>query len=245
MIGQEVGLSERNLASIIPETSSMTMLEVQAEPAVETIPLDSLIQDDLNANKSSDRGRDVVRNSLAENGAGRSILIDKNGRIIAGNKTQEQALQAGFKTIKVIQTRGDELVAVQRLDIDLDSPEGRRLAVADNRSSSFLEWDAEVLSKITEQGVDLSSYFTETELSKLCSSLQSEMENLDDSDDLELDLDDEGPSSGVRQFNLFIDEAMYEQFSQMMDELIEKMGYGSATEAVVDLVSREHKIRCR
>jgi len=43
--------------------------------------------DAKNANKSTKRGAKLVMNSLSRFGAGRSILIDRNGRVIAGNQT--------------------------------------------------------------------------------------------------------------------------------------------------------------
>lgn len=57
----------------------------------ETIKLSDLQPDDRNANKGSERGTYMIRRSLEKLGAGRSILLDKNGRIIAGNKTAESA----------------------------------------------------------------------------------------------------------------------------------------------------------
>ena len=42
--------------------------------------------DTKNANKGTERGRYMVEASLRETGAGRSIVLDKDGRIIAGNK---------------------------------------------------------------------------------------------------------------------------------------------------------------
>ena len=62
-----------------------------------------------------------MERSLNELGAGRSILIDKNDNIIAGNKTQEAAIKAGITKVRVVETTGDELVAVKRTDVDIDS----------------------------------------------------------------------------------------------------------------------------
>ena len=35
---------------------------------------------------------------------------DKNGNIIAGNKTQKAAIEAGIKKVRIVETTGDELV---------------------------------------------------------------------------------------------------------------------------------------
>ena len=55
-----------------------------------------LIPDARNANKGTQRGRGMVEASLREVGAGRSIVIDKDGRVISGNKTLEAAADIGF-----------------------------------------------------------------------------------------------------------------------------------------------------
>ena len=111
--------------------------------------IEELIQDDHNFNKGTDQGKQIMERSFQELGAGRSILIDKDGKIIAGNKSQKAALAAGIKKVRVIETTGDELVAVKRVDINLDSAEGRRLAYLDNLSNQVnLEWDKAELEAI-------------------------------------------------------------------------------------------------
>ena len=70
----------------------------------------------------------MIEKSFREFGAGRSILLDKNGRVIAGNKSQQAAIAAGIKRVRVIETTGDELVAVKRTDVYIDSAEGRKMA---------------------------------------------------------------------------------------------------------------------
>lgn len=101
----------------------------------EIISINELQQDDHNFNKGTEEGGKLMKKSFSELGAGRSILIDKNGRIIAGNKSQKAAIEAGIKKVRVIETTGDELVAVKRTDIDIDSKKGRELALADNATT--------------------------------------------------------------------------------------------------------------
>ena len=76
----------------------------------------------------------MIEKSFRELGAGRSILLDRNGNIIAGNKSQQAAIAAGIKMVRVIETTGDELVAVKRTDVDIDSAEGRKMAYLDIRA---------------------------------------------------------------------------------------------------------------
>ena len=123
----------------------------------ETIDIQTLVQDDHNFNKGTDAGRQLMEKSFKELGAGRSILVDKDGRIIAGNKSQQAAIAAGIKKVRIIETTGDELVAVKRTDLSLDSKEGRELALADNLTTQVnLEWDKVELAEVAaQQGIDL------------------------------------------------------------------------------------------
>jgi hypothetical protein len=74
-------------------------------------------------------------NKHTEFGAGRSILVDKGGNIIAGNSTTETAAAIGMEDVIVVPTDGKKLVVVQRTDLKLDSKEGRELALADNMTA--------------------------------------------------------------------------------------------------------------
>ena len=124
------------------------------------IDIEELAQDQRNFNKGTEQGQELMERSFKEMGAGRSILIDKNGNIIAGNKSQKAAIAAGIKKVRVIETTGDELVAVKRTDIDIDSKEGRELALADNRTAQInLAWDEPNLEAAALQfGLDASDF---------------------------------------------------------------------------------------
>ena len=101
----------------------------------QVVDIDSLRQDTHNFNRGTEEGQQLMERSFKELGAGRSILLDREGNIIAGNKSQEAARKAGIKRVRIVETTGDELVAVKRTDIDIDSAEGRRLALADNATT--------------------------------------------------------------------------------------------------------------
>lgn len=110
-----------------------------------------LIQDDRNLNKGTERGQQLIEKSLRQFGAGRSILVDKNNRIIAGNKTHANAEAAGIDDAVIVETDGSKLVVVKRTDIDLDTKQGREMALADNATVKVdLEWDTEQLESIEE-----------------------------------------------------------------------------------------------
>ena len=82
------------------------------------LSLADLTADPHNANRGTDRGRDALARSLREYGAGRAVLIDRRGRVIAGNKTVEQARALNLP-LRVVHTDGSFLIAVQRNDLDL------------------------------------------------------------------------------------------------------------------------------
>lgn len=96
--------------------------------------ISKLTPDTHNGNKGTERGNEMLRESMTKLKAGRSILLDKHGRIIGGNKSHAAATDLGYEDVIVVPTDGTKLVAVQRLDLDLDEdPLARELAWADNR----------------------------------------------------------------------------------------------------------------
>jgi len=102
-----------------------------------------LIHDDKNFNKGSEVGAELIKKSFSKFGAGRSILLDKNNRIIAGNKSVEFS---GIDDVQIVESDGTKLIAVKRTDIDLDTPLGREMALADNASAKAnIVFDAEVI----------------------------------------------------------------------------------------------------
>lgn len=126
-----------------------------------------LIADDCNANKGTKRGNKAVKDSLSLYGAGRSILIDRNGKIIAGNKTAANAAAAGISDVVIVPSDGKTIIAVQRIDLDLNDKAAKELAVADNRAAELgLEWDPEVLGQFATD-LDLKPFFTDAELKDL------------------------------------------------------------------------------
>jgi len=87
------------------------------KPKLRVVPIAQLVLDEKNANKGTRRGRELPGESLEKYGAGRSVVVDRHNRAIAGNKTVEAA--ADMKSVAVIETDGSSLVAVQRGDLDL------------------------------------------------------------------------------------------------------------------------------
>ena len=132
--------------------------------------LADLTPDSRNLNKGTERGSGFIEKSLRNYGAGRSILADKHGNIVAGNKTAEACGAIGLDKIRVIESDGTELIVVKRMDLDINSKAGRELAIADNRAGQIsLEWDVPQLELIAEEyGIDLGDIgFADGELTGL------------------------------------------------------------------------------
>lgn len=116
--------------------------------------------DRRNYRKHGDRNKELINKSISELGAGRSILIDNENEIIAGNGVFEQAKGLNIP-IKVIETDGSELIALKRTDLQTDDKKRKQLAIMDNSTNDHSDWDYEALkedyyqSDLIEFGVDL------------------------------------------------------------------------------------------
>jgi hypothetical protein len=107
--------------------------------------------DKKNARKHNPRNIGLIEKSLQEVGAARSIVIDEDNNILAGNGTVEAAAQAGITKLKIVQADGNEIVAVQRRGLTKQQKE--RLALFDNRTAELAEWDVDVLKDMDFEGM--------------------------------------------------------------------------------------------
>lgn len=86
----------------------------------------------------------LIKKSLEDCGTGRSILIDNENEIIAGNGVYEQAQKLGLP-VKIVETNGKELIAIKRTDLKTEDSKRKQLAVMDNTTSDSSEFDIEKL----------------------------------------------------------------------------------------------------
>lgn len=131
--------------------------------------LSDLNLDLRNANKGTQRGGGLLESSLQNYGAGRSVLVDRNGNLIAGNKTTEAAVSIGLDDdVILVPSDGKKLVVVQRTDLDINDKTARELAINDNRIGEInLDWDAEVLAGLADEGVEFGDLWSGEELTEL------------------------------------------------------------------------------
>ena len=128
--------------------------------------LKDLKPDPRNARTRTDRSASLIQESLQRFGAARSIVIDEDGRILAGNGTVEGAKAAGISKVRIIETEGDEIVAVRRTGLTEEQKIG--LALADNRTSDLSEWDGLMLQQLSEDH-DLTPWFDPEDLEAITS----------------------------------------------------------------------------
>lgn len=120
--------------------------------------------DPHNLNKGTERGEYMVRQSLAKLGAGRSIVVDAQGRTIAGAHVLQAAADLNLPVIEVT-TNGQELVVVKRTDLDYDETDrARELSIADNRTTQVnLDFDSAALLDISK-AIPLDDWFFQGEI---------------------------------------------------------------------------------
>lgn len=123
--------------------------------------IEDLTPDPNNARRHNPRNIGVIERSLSEVGAARSIVIDEDGVILAGNATTTAAQQAGITRVRVVDADGDELIAVRRTG--LTDEQKVKLALADNRAAELADWDPATLAALAAD-VDVSGLFYPHEL---------------------------------------------------------------------------------
>lgn len=102
-----------------------------------------LIQDAHNYRKHSETNKARIRKSIDEAGLGRSVVVDADGVLVAGNGVQQ--VIDGDTPVRVVETDGTELVVVKRTDLHTGDPRRKTLAFADNATADDVEWDFEAI----------------------------------------------------------------------------------------------------
>lgn len=130
----------------------------------------SFRDDPRNANAGTERGHKMLERSVEEFGAARSMVVDADGYVVAGNKTREALIAAGIKNAVVVETDGTTPVIVKRKDWSLDgeNSKAREYAYADNRVGQIdLSWNGDVIAADMESGIKLDWMFSDGELTSL------------------------------------------------------------------------------
>ncbi len=124
-----------------------------------------LTPDPVNRRRHTQRNLGMIVDSLHSVGAGRSIVIDEDNVVLAGNGLIEAAGEAGITKVMTVDAPGDTIVAVRRTG--LTPEQKRKLALYDNRTAELARWDTDQLSADVEAGLSLDAFFFEDELAAL------------------------------------------------------------------------------
>lgn len=130
-----------------------------AAPGLLTV--EGLAPDHENRRRHTPRNIEMISASLREVGAARSIVIDEDDNVLAGNGVLQAARSAGITRVQVVEVDGETLVAVRRRG--LTDEKKRALAIFDNRAAELAEWNEEQLEVDAEAGLDMRSFWTAEE----------------------------------------------------------------------------------
>ena len=183
--------------------------------ADKTIKTSDLIADPKNARKRTAQSAHLIKESLKSFGAARSIVIDENDRVLAGNGTIEAANDLGITAVRVIETDGDEIIAVRRKGLDESKKVG--LALADNRTSDLSEWDGLMLQQLSVEH-DIKPWFSDDDILEI---LQEDDDGAD-FDPNDPTIDQSGKIQDI--FQIIVNCKTEQQQTELLDRLLEE-GY--------------------
>lgn len=137
----------------------------------ELLPLSELKPDPKNARKHNRRNLEMLRRSLQEVGFARSIAIDEDNNLLAGSGTITAA--AGLlDNVRIIDIKGDEVVALRRLDLTPEQKEHYK--ILDNRIAELAEWDSErIADLLADEPAFTHELFTPEELEALIGKMET------------------------------------------------------------------------
>jgi hypothetical protein len=127
--------------------------------------LADLVPDRQNRRRHNPRNVGMIERALGEVGAARSIVIDEDGMVLAGNATVEAAAAAGIDRVQVVDADGETIIAVRRSG--LSDEQKRKLAMYDNRTAELAEWDTAQIAADLEAGLSLDGLFSNEEIAVL------------------------------------------------------------------------------
>jgi len=157
-----------------PRTPARTLEDV--------VKIEQLTRDPKNRRRRTDRSRELIARSLKLHGPARSIVIDEDNQIIAGNGVVEAAPDAGISNVRIVDADGSEIIAVRRTG--LSAEQKRDLAISDNRASELSEWNVEQLREDSLNGFDLSTFFDAAEIQAIQAAAITPKKGKTDPDDV-------------------------------------------------------------
>ena len=127
--------------------------------------LADLKQDPENARLHNPRNIGMIERALQEVGAARSVVVNGDNVILAGNGVYEAAVAAGIENVQIVEADGNTIIAVKRSN--LTPEQEKRLALFDNQTAILADWNIEQIVADLEAGLDLDGIFNQDELSEM------------------------------------------------------------------------------
>ena len=102
--------------------------------------------DTNNFNKGNQCGDSLLEKSIQRFGFREAATLDKNGVLVGGNKRTAKAGELGFEEVEIIKGDPKKVYCIQYDDIDMETKEGKELALALNQTAlKNIILDAEVI----------------------------------------------------------------------------------------------------
>lgn len=117
----------------------------------EVIEQRDLILDKKNSRKHNQKNLTVIKKSLDSCGAGRSILLDEENNVLAGNGVL--TANAGRMKVRVIEADGSEIIAVKRSNLTDEQKE--KLKLFDNYAGDLSKFDWDELKVLNDSNAGL------------------------------------------------------------------------------------------
>jgi DNA modification methylase len=153
---------------------------------IERLPLGTLKLDPRNPRHHSDRQIRQIARSIKAFGFNVPILIDQNGKVVAGHGRYRAAELLGIKAVPTI-----------RLD-HLTEAQAKAFMIADNRLSETSEWDEQLLAESLRELCDLELNFSIDATGFEMGEIDLKIESLDDDASAPDDGADVVPSPATR-----------------------------------------------
>jgi len=202
---------------------------------VQSVPVDSLTNDQKNAREHSHHNMEAIKESLRRWGLQKPIVVDHQNVVIAGNGTLAAARELGWENIDIVRT-------------DLTEAEKMGYAIADNRTSELSDWDeiqlAATLQEIAIEDI-ASTGFSQNDLNKMLNKITKTLELRMEEDDTLGTTSDPGlsrtmpnvktdaPSSHVRMVQLYFDVESIEIYLDMLKMAAEVLETDNPTDTVL------------
>ena len=198
---------------------------------VEIKKVQDLQEDPENVRAHDSRNIRVIKESLERFGQQKPIVINEEGRVIAGNGTLQAAKEIGWEEIQVVCTK-------------LDSEAAKAFAIVDNRSNELSDWDEEALLNdlvnLMDSGIDIESIgFSNDEIEELSAALDKlgpmEVEVSENQNGF-LKSKEEYEAQAIRQMVMHFPQEQYPALIEAMEKEMESRGVPNYSLVLVGLL---------